>query len=111
MSYIMYASMYFDIKRKHDPDKMWIPGYDIRTVINKIMEKTGFTSYFRVHNMDDVEKFAKTIVEAKEGDIITLIGSDEDETISIDEWADILGTINYCFYFCSFHIVLGVIYI
>lgn len=61
----MYASMYFDIKRKQDPDKMWIPGYDIRTVINKIMEKTGFTSYFRVHNMDDVEKFASDAPMAK----------------------------------------------
>ncbi len=32
---------------------------------------------------------------AKEGDIITLLGSDSDETISINEWANILGTINY----------------
>lgn len=34
-------------------------------------------------------------VEANEGDIITLIGTEENETISIDEWASILGTINY----------------
>ncbi len=34
-------------------------------------------------------------VEAKEGDVITLIGTDGDCTISINEWAEILGTINY----------------
>ena len=32
---------------------------------------------------------------AKEGDIITLIGKDEDEYISINNWAEILDTINY----------------
>ena len=34
-------------------------------------------------------------VNAKEGDIITLIGKDGNETISINEWAKILDTINY----------------
>ncbi len=34
-------------------------------------------------------------VNAEEGDIITLIGQDGNEVISIDEWANILGTINY----------------
>lgn len=34
-------------------------------------------------------------IEAQEGDIITLLGKDSDESISIDEWAQILGTINY----------------
>ncbi|MEI8378375.1 MAG: alanine racemase C-terminal domain-containing protein, partial [bacterium] len=29
------------------------------------------------------------------GDIVTLLGQDGDEFISIDEWANILGTINY----------------
>ena len=29
------------------------------------------------------------------GDVITLIGKDENEEIKIDEWADILGTIHY----------------
>ena len=29
------------------------------------------------------------------GDVITLIGEDEGTTIKIDEWAELLGTINY----------------
>ena len=29
------------------------------------------------------------------GDVITLIGEDEEQSISIDEWAKLLGTINY----------------
>ena len=33
--------------------------------------------------------------DAKEGDIITLLGYDEKDYYSIDEWAKILGTINY----------------
>ncbi len=43
----------------------------------------------------DQMMFDITGIEAKEGDIITLIGSDGNENISINEWADILGTINY----------------
>jgi alanine racemase len=39
----------------------------------------------------DQMMFDITDVEAKEGDVITLLG---DET-SIDEWAKIVGTINY----------------
>lgn len=34
-------------------------------------------------------------IDATEGDIITLIGNDADQFISINEWANILGTINY----------------
>ncbi len=34
-------------------------------------------------------------LDVNEGDIITLIGEDGNESISIDEWAKILGTINY----------------
>lgn len=34
-------------------------------------------------------------IEAKEGDIITLLGKDENDYYSIDEWAKILNTINY----------------
>ena len=34
-------------------------------------------------------------IEAKEGDIITLLGKDESDYYSIDEWAKILDTINY----------------
>ena len=34
-------------------------------------------------------------IEAKEGDIITLLGQDGDKYYSIDDWAKILNTINY----------------
>ena len=34
-------------------------------------------------------------VKANEGDVITLIGNDGKESISINDWANILGTINY----------------
>ncbi|MGM9994690.1 MAG: alanine racemase [Candidatus Avigastranaerophilus sp.] len=43
----------------------------------------------------DQMMFDVTNVNVKEGDIITLIGSDGKETISVNEWAGILGTINY----------------
>ena len=43
----------------------------------------------------DQMMFDITDVEANEGDIITLIGKDGDEEISINQWADILNTINY----------------
>ncbi len=39
--------------------------------------------------------FDITGIEANEGDVITLIGTDDKETISINEWANILNTINY----------------
>ena len=43
----------------------------------------------------DQMMFDITGVEANEGDIITLVGQDGDENISFDDWANILGTINY----------------
>ena len=43
----------------------------------------------------DQMMFDITGTNAKEGDIITLIGQDEKESISINEWAQTLGTINY----------------
>lgn len=43
----------------------------------------------------DQMMFDITGVNADEGDIITLLGQDGDENISINEWADILNTINY----------------
>lgn len=43
----------------------------------------------------DQMMFDITGIKADEGDVITLIGSDGQESISINEWADILGTINY----------------
>jgi len=43
----------------------------------------------------DQMMFDITDAQGSEGDIITLIGQDGNEKISINEWADILGTINY----------------
>ena len=43
----------------------------------------------------DQMMFDITGIEANEGDIITLIGSDGNENISINVWAEKLGTINY----------------
>lgn len=43
----------------------------------------------------DQMMFDITGVDAQEGDIVTLLGVDGEESISIDEWAKILNTINY----------------
>ena len=43
----------------------------------------------------DQMMFDITGVNADEGDVITLLGKDGDEEISINEWASILNTINY----------------
>lgn len=43
----------------------------------------------------DQMMFDITEIDANEGDVITLIGSDGEEQISINEWAAILNTINY----------------
>ncbi len=43
----------------------------------------------------DQMMFDITGVKANEGDVITLIGTDGNENISVNEWAEILGTINY----------------
>ncbi len=43
----------------------------------------------------DQMMFNITGIEAEEGDIITLLGKDGSEEISINEWANILDTINY----------------
>lgn len=43
----------------------------------------------------DQMMFDITDVKANEGDVITLIGEDCGTSISINEWAEILGTINY----------------
>ena len=43
----------------------------------------------------DQMMFDITGQNVNEGDIITLIGKDETESISINEWAEKLGTINY----------------
>lgn len=43
----------------------------------------------------DQMMFDITGVNANEGDVITLIGTDSDCSVSINDWANILGTINY----------------
>ncbi len=43
----------------------------------------------------DQMMFDITGIDAKEGDVITLLGQDENNFISIDSWAEILNTINY----------------
>lgn len=43
----------------------------------------------------DQMMFDITDCEAQEGDIITLLGQDGDEVITLDDWAKILGTIHY----------------
>lgn len=45
--------------------------------------------------MDQMMFDVSKINNANIGDVITLIGEDEDEIVSIDEWAKLLGTINY----------------
>ncbi len=43
----------------------------------------------------DQMMFDITGIDANEGDVITLLGTDGNETLLINEWAKILGTINY----------------
>ncbi len=43
----------------------------------------------------DQMMFDITGIDAKEGDIITLLGQDEDNFFSVDTWANALDTINY----------------
>ncbi|MGN0193159.1 MAG: alanine racemase [Candidatus Gastranaerophilaceae bacterium] len=43
----------------------------------------------------DQMMFDITGIDASDGDVITLLGKDGDEEISINEWAKILNTINY----------------
>ena len=45
--------------------------------------------------MDQMMFDITDVEEAKVGDIITLLGEDEDNYYSIDTWAKILNTINY----------------
>lgn len=45
--------------------------------------------------MDQIVLDVTDIKNVKKGDIVTLLGQDGNEFIAIDEWAHILGTINY----------------
>ena len=67
-----------------------------RTLSNKIFGILNGKKVPQIGNITmDQMMFDVTGIDAKEGDIITLLGQDGNENISIDEWADILGTINY----------------
>ena len=67
-----------------------------RRLSNKIFGILNGKKAVQVGNITmDQMMFDISGIDAKEGDIITLIGSDGDETISINEWAELLGTINY----------------
>ncbi len=67
-----------------------------RKLSNKIY---GILNGKKVHQIGNITMdqmmFDITGIEAEEGDIITLLGKDGGEEISINEWANILDTINY----------------
>ena len=67
-----------------------------RSLSNKIYGILNGKKIKQIGNITmDQMMFDITGINANEGDIITLIGKDGNEKISINEWADILGTINY----------------
>lgn len=67
-----------------------------RRLSNKIFGILNGKKVKQIGNITmDQMMFDITGADAKEGDIITLIGSDGKEYIHIDEWASLLGTINY----------------
>ena len=43
----------------------------------------------------DQMMFDITGLDAKEGDVITILGTDGNNTLSVNDWAKILNTINY----------------
>jgi alanine racemase len=73
-----------------------INGQKVKQIGNITMDQTVFD----ITNVENINK----------GDIITLLGQDGDEFISIDEWAKILGTINYEIS-CNLKVRLSRIYI
>lgn len=67
-----------------------------RNLSNKINGLLNGKKIKQIGNITmDQMMFDITDIDAKEGDIITIVGEDKDEFISIDEWAGILNTINY----------------
>ncbi len=67
-----------------------------RRLSNKISAILNGKKIKQIGNITmDQMMFDITGIKADEGDIITLIGEDGDESISINEWAELLGTINY----------------
>ena len=85
---------------KHDTKIATVPlgyadGVD-RRLSNKIYGLIQGKKVPQIGNITmDQMMFDITGINAKEGDIITLIGTDNGNSISINEWAEILGTINY----------------
>ncbi len=67
-----------------------------RKLSNKIYGLLNGKKINQIGNITmDQMMFDITGIDAEEGDIITLLGKDGDYSISINQWADILGTINY----------------
>ena len=67
-----------------------------RRLSNKIFGVVNGKKVPQIGNITmDQMMFDVSNVSVKEGDIITLLGEDGGSFISVDEWADILGTINY----------------
>lgn len=67
-----------------------------RGLSNKIFGLVNGKKIPQIGNITmDQMMFDITNIDAKEGDIITLIGEDSGEIISINEWAMLLNTINY----------------
>lgn len=67
-----------------------------RNLSNKIFGILNGKKIKQIGNITmDQMMFDITGIDAQEGDIITLLGESENGFISIDEWAKLLGTINY----------------
>lgn len=67
-----------------------------RKLSNKIYGLLNGKKVLQIGNITmDQMMFDITGIDAQEGDVITLLGADGDEFISIDDWANILNTINY----------------
>lgn len=68
-----------------------------RSLSNKISGIINGQKVKQVGNitMDQLMLDVTDVEGVKKGDIVTLLGQDSDEFIHIDEWAKILGTINY----------------
>jgi len=68
-----------------------------RSLSNKIYGLLNGQKVKQIGNitMDQMMFDVTNVPDAKTGDVITLLGYDKENFISIDEWAKILGTINY----------------
>lgn len=82
----MYQHMYFDFKRSHDPDKIWVPGRPIEGVIVELMRKQNLNSYIEIHNENNVDIILKNAGIAK-FNIIHINPSD----IQVEELINILN--------------------